>query len=230
MGQVVGFCSAKGGVGKSTCILDFAVFAIKAGLKVLIGDMDFDQQSTMDWAKRRKALKVDPPIEVKLLTPEMIAKTRELVDLLLLDLPGHAGELTLNVAKQVDLMVVVTSTNMLELTPNRDLLIALRNEGYAAPRVAIVLTRVPDKQQEVDARAYLEAKDFEPLGHSMAYSKAVFNVGNSGKTPQELPYPDVASKARKFVEGIAKALQEATGGADEGRARSREPVRGGRGR
>src|SRR5258708_4592885 len=104
MGWVVAFAGQKGGAGKTTAATGFAVAAAQNGVTVLLGDMDVRQQSAMSWSERRKAKGIKPAIEVQVMVDEKgIRLSRELVDILILDLPGRADALTLQVASESDL-------------------------------------------------------------------------------------------------------------------------------
>ena len=161
MGWVVAFAGQKGGTGKTTVATAFAVAAAEDGATVSIGDFDTRQKSSASWGERRAANGVKPAIQVQLMTNDKAVKlARELVDLLVLDLPGAADGLTLGVAQESDLVVVVTDTNALELEPTVDLLRALERDGLKSPRVVVALTKVLDEKRAGEAREYLGKAGF----------------------------------------------------------------------
>lgn len=211
MGWVVAFAGAKGGAGKTTSATGLAVAAARAGANVKLGDMDAGQWSSFAWGERRKANGYEPKIIVEQMVNEKaIALARELVDLLVLDLPGRADALTHAVAKESDLVVVVTDTNALELEPTVALLRALKAEGLDAPRVVVALTKVRDDKRENDARHYLDKAGFKALRTPMMDFDSVHDIANDGRSPVEAPNEKASTQARSFIDGLMKSLQRAT--------------------
>ena len=211
MGWVVAFAGQKGGVGKTTAATGFAVSAAEHGARVQLGDLDSDQQTAMSWGERRKANGYEPPIDVQVMINEKaIALARELVDVLVLDLPGRGDQLTLAVAEASDLIVVVTDTNAFELEPTVNFLRALEKEGLKEPRVVVALSKVRDEKREADARVYLSKAGFEALESPMMDYTSVHDIGNDGRSPVEIPNPKVLQEMRKFFDGLLSALARAT--------------------
>ena len=65
MAVTMSFVSQKGGVGKSTLARSVAVEAAKAGVDVVIADLDIQQGTIQEWAKLRYANGIEPAIKVK---------------------------------------------------------------------------------------------------------------------------------------------------------------------
>lgn len=229
MGWVVAFAGQKGGTGKTTVATAFAVAAAEDGATVAIGDFDVRQKSSANWGDRRAANGFKPRIQVQVMGNEKAVKlARELVDLLVLDLPGAAGSLTLEVAQESDLVVVVTDTNALELEPTVDLLRALERDGLKAPRVVVALTKVLDEKRAGEAKDYLREAGFEPLPQYLPHNRFVHDIGNDGRAAVEVPNAPVAKQVRAFVRGLVDAFGRATAhvrggakrdGAEKGRDR-----------
>jgi Flp pilus assembly CpaE family ATPase len=158
----------------------------------------------------RKAKGIKPAIEVQVMVDEKgIRLSRELVDILILDLPGQAGALTLKVAAESDLMVVVTDTNVVELEPTVALLDALKEQGFEEPRVVVALSKVHDQKRGEEARTYLSKAGFNALDVSMMNSISVHDVLNDGRSPIEVSITSVAQQAKAFVGGLMVALTRA---------------------
>ena len=228
MGWVVAFAGQKGGTGKTTVATAFAVAAAEDGATVTIGDFDIRQKSSVSWAERRAASGLKPRIQVQVMANEKAVKlARELVDLLVLDLPGSADGLTLGVANESDLVVVVTDTNALELEPTVDLLRALERDGLKTPRVVVALTKVLDEKRADGARAYLREAGFEPLPIYLPHNRFVHDIGNDGRAAVEIPNASAAKQVRVFVQGLMDAFKRATEHLrgqtrDDGRTRGRD--------
>lgn len=211
MGWVVAFAGRKGGTGKTTVATAFAVAAAEDGASVAIGDFDIRQKSAASWGERRAANGLKPVVQVQVMTNEKAVKlARELVDLLVLDLPGTADGLTLGVAQESDLVVVVTDTNALELEPTVDLLRALERDGLTAPRVVVALTKVLDEKRAGEAREYLGKAGFEPLPQYLPHNRFVHDIGNDGRAAVEIPNAPAAKQVRTFVQGLVDAFGRAT--------------------
>jgi len=211
MGWIVAFSGQKGGAGKTTSATGFAVAAAKHGASVLIGDMDTKQQSSMQWGKRRRDNGHQPVVSVQVMVNEKaIELARDLFDVVVLDLPPHADDLTLKVAKASDLMVIVTDTNAIELEPTVNLLHALKAHGLEAPRIVIALSKVRDERREGEARAYLAKAGYQALKSPMMDYTSIHDIGNDGRSPPEITYPAVAEQAKAFFKGLMDALSRAT--------------------
>jgi len=211
MGWVVAFAGQKGGTGKTTVATAFAVAAAEDGATVSIGDFDTRQKSSVSWGERRAANGLKPRIQVQLMANDKAVKlARELVDLLVLDLPGSADGLTLGVAQESDLVVVVTDTNALELEPTVDLLRALERDGLKSPRVVVALTKVLDEKRADEARGYLQKAGFEPLPVYLPHNRFVHDIGNDGRAAVEIPNAPAAKQVRAFVQGLVDAFGRAT--------------------
>lgn len=211
MGWVVAFAGRKGGTGKTTVATAFAVAAAEDGATVTIGDFDDRQRSSASWGERRAANGLKPRVQVQVMANEKAVKlARELVDLLVLDLPGAADGLTLGVAQESDLVVVVTDTNALELEPTVNLLRALERDGLKAPRVVVALTKVLDDKRAGEAREYLKKAGFEALPQYLPHNRFVHDIGNDGRAAVEIPNTLAAKQVRAFVQGLIDAFGRAT--------------------
>ena len=60
MAAVIAFVSQKGGVGKSTLARALAAVCSKAGLEVVLADLDPRQQTLVHWQKARAGETLNP--------------------------------------------------------------------------------------------------------------------------------------------------------------------------
>jgi chromosome partitioning protein len=95
MPVVVAFISQKGGVGKSTLARALAAVAVHANVKVMLGDLDAQQQTLLLWEKARKEYGIAPAIPVAAYSTvdEALACTAD-SDLVILDTAGCASDET----------------------------------------------------------------------------------------------------------------------------------------
>ncbi len=103
--KIIAFTNQKGGVGKSTCSVHMQDWLIRQGLKVLLIDAD-GQQCSSPWASR-----LGYPFEV-IHDPDQlfnrIAELREdrTYDMVVIDGPGNASEITRMILNCADLAMV----------------------------------------------------------------------------------------------------------------------------
>ena len=133
---VVSFVSQKGGVAKSTLSRLVAREAASAGWRVKIADLDTQQGTSTEWARRRMAATFEPLFEVAGAPTARIAldNARD-VDLLVIDAPARASEGTLTIAKESNLVVQPTSGSWTDpphtVTPGQS-----RGSVWSGPRPA----------------------------------------------------------------------------------------------
>lgn len=146
MPKVIAITSEKGGVGKSTLAVHLAGAFNERGLSVQLIDEDGRVGSSLRWS--HKALEhaaqsgglgfmVLEPDEVK---PKKLAD----LDVLVIDTEGRPKRKELRqLAARTDLILVPSGTSALELEATRELLNFLSEEGGAARKTRVAMTRVP---------------------------------------------------------------------------------------
>jgi chromosome partitioning protein len=117
--HTIALITQKGGSGKTTLTLSLAVAAVRAGLTVLVIDLD-TQGTACSWHDRRKAAgKGDGPIVIDA-QPHRLADTLKQarangVDFVLIDTPPRAADAALIAAKAADLVIVPARPQMYDL-------------------------------------------------------------------------------------------------------------------
>ena len=114
--QVVTLLAQKGGVGKTTLTLHYAVEALRQGAnRVAVIDTD-PQGSASRWAKRRDS---EAPIMLaadERTLPDAVDACRENdIDLVLIDTPPHVEASTANAARLADLCVIPCGSSVLDI-------------------------------------------------------------------------------------------------------------------
>jgi chromosome partitioning protein len=210
MAWVISVGGQKGGSGKSTIAQGLAVEGVRHGALVILADMDLAQQTSLRWGERRKALGIEPKIDVRLLRAVAgIPPLRRLCDLLVVDTPGRADVNTLNLARASDLLVLSSDTNVFELEPTVMLLHELKAAGIDQTRLAVALCKVLDDKREAEARAYLKSVGYEALSVALKFHALTHDIGNEGKAVTEARQKNVAEPAEKFFSAIVSALDRA---------------------
>jgi chromosome partitioning protein len=133
----VAFLNSKGGAGKSTASINFAVAAYQAGQRVLLIDID-PQRSCARWAKRRTKRNL-PVIAAKLAdVPELLNTAEGLgYSCVAIDTAGHDARALAAVSGMVDLSVIV-------VRPTRaDVEVAMAVRSRITGPYAILLSQTP---------------------------------------------------------------------------------------
>jgi chromosome partitioning protein len=206
MGDIISFMGQKGGTGKSTLARAFAVEAAKHEKSVLIADLDEAQRTSLDWAERRTANGLQPPIQVEQV-PRLQLFTRAAdVDLLVADAPGWADASTLWVAQGSQLTVLPTGATVDDLNPTIRLMHELMNKGIADWRVALALCRIHSDAQAEFARGYLKQANYKALKGELREKKSFADLQNIGQAVTEGPAA-VSREAIELIQNIAAALE-----------------------
>lgn len=146
--KTVAIAMQKGGVGKSTLAKALGVAGVKAGLNVLVLDMD-TQQSTAQWAERRK----DPLPVVRFATeielPKLLSQADEAgCDLVVIDTPPARSTEAPAAVEYCDLVLVPCSPDIeaYEQLPRT----ARLARSSAKPAAAVLTLAQPNSRAEED--------------------------------------------------------------------------------
>lgn len=195
MSVVVAFLSQKGGVGKSTLARSLGVVASRAGLRVLVGDLDPQQRTLMRWLKTRSDLDLKPRVHVEAFSDaqEVIDAGRD-ADLVVLDLPGQVSDTAAAIARNADLIVQPTSPSVDDLHPAILVFQALERVGIPRERMMFALCRVLGDKEAEATRSYLE--------------KQQYTVAR-GCIPERLGFRDALNLGRALTESRQPTLNNA---------------------
>lgn len=165
MAIVVAFISQKGGAGKSTLARALAREIAAGGKKVLIADLDEQQQTSALWAERRQAAGIDPAVEVR--TFGSVGEALAAIDdefMVILDGPARASAGTLEIAKAAQLVVQPCGATTDDMDPAIRVFHKLVKAGIAPGKLAFALFRTGSAAQEREARCYLSSEFVDPAG------------------------------------------------------------------
>ena len=143
MTVVVAFVSRKGGVGKSTFARALAAVAARRGLVTTLADLDKDQQTSSRWQRLREKHQVFPPLTVEAYANVDAAIASEPdADLLIVDAPGNAPELTMEIASVAHFVVQPSGACFDDLQPAVELFYQLKSSGIPKSRLYVALSRM----------------------------------------------------------------------------------------
>jgi chromosome partitioning protein len=200
---VIAFVSQKGGVGKSTLARALAAVCAHAGLKVILADLDPQQQTLMHWQEARAQNKVSPHLAVAAFADAAEALEHAAgSDLLILDTPAGASEETLEIARLAHLVVQPAGPSLDDLHPTVLLFHELTAAGIPKSRLTVALCRVLDDDEEEAARAYIEAAGYEVLAGSIPESSAYRAAHNRGRSLTETSEQLFNDRADALLEAL----------------------------
>ncbi|WMS45331.1 ParA family protein (plasmid) [Acuticoccus sp. MNP-M23] len=208
MGCIVGFVSQKGGVGKSTLARLLAREAAAGGLSVKIADVDIQQGTAYQWAKRRAENGFEPEIRIETFNNIKTAlKEANQFDVYIFDGAPHASRDTLTIAKAANLIVIPTSQGRDDLDPSVLLGYDLLDAGISKDRIVYALVKVTDSDAEIAAaRQYLEKAHFTVLQGELPVRTAYSQAHDVGRAVTEAPFPSLVKRADKLAQSLVDAV------------------------
>jgi chromosome partitioning protein len=196
MTVVVAFVSRKGGVGKSTLARALAAVAARRGLSTTLADLDQEQQTSVRWQRLRESAALFPPLSVQSYgNVDSAIASEQSADLLIVDAPGNAPGLTVEIASVAHLVVQPSGSSFDDLQPAVELFYQLKASGVPKSRLYIALSRMLDPDEEQAARAYVEVADFNLLPGAVVERARYREAHNRGLAFIECPGEDLSGTA-----------------------------------
>lgn len=196
----------KGGVGKSTTVINLAAAAQMAGVQTAIIDIDAEQQAAARWKDARgdRPPLVVSPVYTRL--PQTVAELEgKGIELIFIDCPAFARQPTEKAIEIADLVLIPCRTTVQDLQ-----FVETTVEIAAAKQkpTAVVLNAVESQIRETEeARAYLAKQGIAltpvHLSKAVAYHRAI--TAALGATQYE-PTSKAASELLTLLEWISRLL------------------------
>lgn len=207
MPVVVSFIGQKGGVGKSTLARAFAAVAARGKIKVILADLDVNQQTAVRWARMRTARGSVFPVQAEAFNSieETLAETKKF-DLIVVDTPGHASPETLAIARSSQVVVLPTGASTDDLYPTVLLLYELEQMEIPKERLAVALCRLLELREETAARKYIATAGFEALAGSIPERAGYRSAHNLGQALTETPDQALNRRARILMESLLEKV------------------------
>jgi chromosome partitioning protein len=198
----IALLAQKGGTGKTTLALSLAVAATRAGLTVLVIDLD-PQATACNWSDRRAQ---DAPLIIDAQPgrlPAALEKAKQGgVDLVLIDTPARSEQSALAAAKCADLVLIPCRPQAydLETIPNTKEVIALAGNKP----VLALLNAVPSRgDRHEQARTFLAHLAVPVCPHMLGQRAAFGDAGALGLTPLEY---DASGRAADEIQQVYKYI------------------------
>lgn len=197
----------KGGGGKSTIARLLATEAARSGLRVVVVDLDVDQQTVVEWQLARDMNEVDPGVMVVSVNPNdepdfRMGEVGTATDVLILDAPGWSDVATVSLARLVDIVVLPCQPSADDLRPTIRLHHELVSAGIPASQILLVLNRVGTAAESKSAREYLAQAGLSALEHELPDQPIYRRAGNSGLSAAEVSAAGPRDRARAVVAEI----------------------------
>jgi len=148
------------------------------------------------WQHLRQKNGILPAVTVKTFADVNTAIVSEQdVEVLILDAPSHAPQLTRDIAGVAHLLVQPCGPGFDDLQPAVDLFYQLIGIGIPKGRLCMALSRILDGEEEAAARAYIAVADFNVLPGSITERARYRDAHNRGLAFIESPGEDLNSPA-----------------------------------
>jgi len=208
----IGCVSQKGGVGKSTLARLISVEYSKAEWNTKIADLDTSQGTCVDWNRRRNENKYEPEIAVQSYgNVSKAIKDTEHCDLLIFDGQARSDIQTLEIAKEVDLLILPTGASLDDLEPAVRLANDLKKKGISPSKIAFARSRTSSNDNEnTNVEEYLnmacDRGGYILLNGALPEFVSIRNAMDDGHSPSEVIYKSVHEKVDVLVTSIVNKL------------------------
>lgn len=209
MALILGVVAQKGGVGKSTLVRTLAREYAENDWKVKIADMDTQQGTSLKWGSRRIKAGFKPEIPVEQFNSVRSAlKYQDIHDLILFDGAPHATNVTKDIAKNSDLVILPTGYAKDDLEPTIELAHELIKNGITHDKIAIAFSRVGDSEAEAkEATAYVNESGYYLLPGAIPERAAYRRAMDLGLALTETKFSSLAKKADDLIAAIVQRLE-----------------------
>ena len=196
--KTIALVSQKGGVGKSTTVINLAVLAADAGLRVHVIDLDDTQRTAADWLDGRRDAGIGQVIGVTRASapdlPRVMATARQLYDVIVIDTKASADGPAMAALKAADMVLMPTRPDALfDLAALQTTVTMATQEQKPA---AVLFTLVSPRRMELadETRRGMEGQGVVVCPHQIADRAAVKDATGLGLALHEHSPKDRAAK------------------------------------
>lgn len=207
--MIISFLSQKGGVGKSTLTRLIAREYASHDWNVKIADMDANQGTCVSWQRRRVNAGITPDIAAETFpTVQKALKAAEQFDLMLFDSAPHSSQMTLQIARSSDVVVLPCGIALDDLEPQVLLAHDLVKSGVAKDKIAFALCRVGDSEAELsEAKDYINRAGYALLKGFIPERTSYRRASDAGHSITETNFPSLNKKAEELAQSIIDMAQ-----------------------
>lgn len=212
---VISCLSQKGGVGKSTISRLIATAYAAHGQKTAIFDFNGAQETSLFWANLRESSGILPKVHAELAVQPSKMRSDTRFDVIVADGRPDSPDVTLNMARVSDLIVIPTGFTVDDLVPQRKFALELTERGISRERLLFVINRVLDYDDLTsDALAFLTG--FNVAKSVLPYRKSYIRCHMAGYSVAEVRravlgnMTSLSNAATNLATEIATAAMENT--------------------
>lgn len=207
--MIISFLSQKGGVGKSTLTRLIAREFAANEWSVKIADMDTSQGTCVSWHRRRVNAGISPDIAAETFpTVQKALKAGEQFDLLLFDSAPHSSQMTLQIARSSDVVILPCGIALDDLEPQVLLAHDLVKNGVPREKIAFALCRVGDSEAELtEAKGYISQAGYALLKGFIPERTSYRRASDAGLAITETNFPSLNKKAEQLAQAIIDMAQ-----------------------
>ena len=210
MPVLIGVVSQKGGVGKSTLARLIAREYAAAGWEVKLADLDTAQGTSTSWQSRRLRETLEPKISVEQFqTVTQSLRDQSQYDLLVFDGAPHSSQMTREIARVADILLLPTGLSVDDLEPTVLLANEIVERGTERQKLAFALCRVGDSDLELaEARCYVERAGYTLLAGAIPEKTAYRRASDTGRAVTETRFPSLNTKAEQLAQSIINLAEQ----------------------
>ncbi len=210
MPVLIGVISQKGGVGKSTLARMIAREYAAAGWEVKLADLDTAQGTSTSWQSRRLRETIEPKVSVEQFqTVPQALRDQSRYDLLVFDGAPHSSQMTRDIARAADVVLLPTGLSVDDLEPTVLLANELVERGIDRDKLAFALCRVGDSDVELtEARSYVECAGYTLLAGAVPEKTAYRRASDTGRAVTETRFPSLNTKAEQLAQSIINLVEQ----------------------
>ena len=202
--MIISFLSQKGGVGKSTLTRLIAREYALHGWDVKIADMDTSQGTCVSWHRRR--LDADTKPEISAETFSTVAKALragEQHDLLVFDSAPHGSQMTLQIARSSDVIILPCGIAIDDLEPQILLAHDLIKKGIPKSQIAFAFCRVGDSEAELsEAKDYIRLAGYSLLKGYIPERTGYRRASDAGCAISETKFKTLNDRAAELAQSV----------------------------
>ena len=204
---VVSVISQKGGVSKSSIVRALARECAVNDMDTKIADLDTQQGTSLNWARRRMEAGHEPSISAEpFKSAKQAIEQASNHDILIIDGPARASKGTFEIAEYSDLIVQPTGASLDDLEPAVLLFHELFKKGISREKLVFALSRVGTQAEENNCRDYLSTSGYEVLEGCIYEKPAYRQAQNEGKSLTEVQYKSLRNSADALIQSIINKL------------------------
>lgn len=205
--------SQKGGVGKSTLARLIARTYAAGGWRVKIADFNTKQRTSVDWAGTRMAAGIEPHVDAApYATLRQALHDGQGYDLLIFDGKPDSDAITLDIAKEANLLIVPTGVSADDLNPQVRFARELQTRGVTSQKMFFVINKTTGSSSlNVNTRDALRNAGFATAETPLRMMTGYMDAQNTGRAVSETAFATLNDEAEQLAQEVVTRLTQLAG-------------------